>query len=235
MSESLHTRWSMLERLRGSDAEAAWRWFVEHYRDYVRSCLRRFLVDPALRSRAEDEIWSHLFSSDVFGLADRGRRFRPYLTGVVRNFARSWLRAEQGAAGVRHARAGGGHEAAIAAVDMLLREDQEARLWARHVLRLAFLQLVARQPRRAEALRRFYGLEVTEDGVGFGATESVSSIARSLDIEPNAVHQDLYRGRNELRAAVEDELRQTVRDSESLDEEVRCLFVAVSDAPGLLS
>lgn len=227
MPESLQTRWSMLERLRGPEAEAGWRWFMERYRGYARSCLRRVVHDSGRLAVAEQELWSYLFTSEVFRRADRGQRFRSYLAGTIRNYGRQWLRQDRQAASDEP-------EAPEPSVSDPLPEAEELRLWARHVLWLALTELERRAARSARAVRLFYGLDDDEDGIAFVAPQPVSAIARTLDLQPNAVHQALHRGRAQLRALIEAELHQTLRESDTLDDEIGALRAVLGQAPGLV-
>lgn len=86
------TRWTMLEALHGQDSEQAWSWFVDRYRPYVRNILVTLLQSPAHAHQAENEFWGYVYLQDPVRRADRARRFRTYLAGVVRNFARSYKR-----------------------------------------------------------------------------------------------------------------------------------------------
>jgi len=228
MSESLQTRWSMLEQLRGPAADEAWRWFIERYRGYVQSCLRRIVRDPGQHAAAAPEVWSHLFTAAVFERADRSRRFRSYLAGVIRNFGREWLRQHAAKTAVEH-------EALEPWVSDPLPEEEESGLWATHVVRIALDRLEQRAARSGRVLRLFYGLDDGDDGIAFGTPRPVSEIARELEMAPNAVHQALHRGRIQLRSLVEAELRQTVCDSESLADEFRSLCGALAGAPGLVA
>lgn len=223
---TLSTRWTLLDRLHGTASEEAWRWFIERYRPFVRSCLRRMVREPGRAAAAEEDIWSYLFTSEVFEKADRGRRFRSYLAGTVRHFVQSWLRGDR----TPHAEQDDvpEPEAAVA-----LPEDVEARLWARHVLHLALAALADRHPDDARVLRLFYGLDDSEDGIEFGEPQAASAVARELGIKPNGVHQILHRGRKRLRALIEAEVTETVRDTGQLAEEIELMVQAMSEVPGL--
>ena len=216
----------MLDRLRGSEAEDAWRWFIERYRPFVRSCLRRMMRDAGRAAAAEEEIWSYLFTSEVFEKADRSRRFRSYLAGTVRHFVLEWLRGDSAPRATLN-------DAPEPHAGVELPEDQEIKLWARHVMRLAFDDLEKRHPDDARVLRLFYGVDPSEDGIDFVDPQPASAIAKQLEIQPNGVHQILHRGRKRLRANVEAEIKETVRDADELAEELELMVAAMGEAPGL--
>ncbi len=226
---SLHTRWTMLDRLQGTEAEAAWKWFIDRYRPFVSTCLRRVMGSKAAAESAEDEVWSYLFTSDVFEQADRSRRFRGFLIGVIRNFAHSWRRRNY------HAQAASEEDSLpepVAPVD--LPEDEEMRLFACQVLHLAMEELGRKHEANALALRWFYGVPDTPNGE-FVAAMPVTKIAEQLGIAPNAVHQVLHRGRKRLRELIEDELRETVREEVDLKDELELMLGAMQrEAPGLV-
>lgn len=93
---NITTRWTQIDALRGDNAESAWNWFVDRYRPFVRGVLRATLQTPADAAPAEDEFWGYVYLSGAIHRADRERRFRAFLSGTVRNFARAWLRKRQG-------------------------------------------------------------------------------------------------------------------------------------------
>lgn len=229
-SDSLHTRWSRLDHLHSTESEAAWRWFIDRYRRYIRTVLSRTLhawgrggeIEAAL-----GEIWGYLYSARVIDRADRGRRFRPFLSGTVRNFARDYCR--------QHRRPGQelGDGEPWAIVDP--NEGEEIRLFAHQVLHLALDGLERRQPAQARAVRWYYGLGGEADPLGeLVAPTSVADISKRLGLTPNAVHQALFRGRRALQARIEAELRETVATGSDHREELSdILAVLGSAAPGL--
>jgi len=224
----LNTRWSMLEGLQGREAEESWRWFIDRYRPFVRSCLSRMIRPRDRAEQAAEEIWSYLFTAAVFENADRERRFRTYLAGVVRNFAYGWLRSHP---------QGEPDEAADAAApdeDPALRlEQEELRLWKRQVVLLALGELALRSEHQALALRWFYGLPESMEEEG-REPRAASWIARELGLQANAVHQLIFRGRRRLRSCIENELRETVQDAATLNEELRGIDVILGEEnPGL--
>jgi len=216
------TRWSMLENMRGSDAAAAWAWFVDRYRAYisavlVRVGLRRDEVDDALA-----EFWGYLFRTRAIDRADRDARFRSFLAGVTRNYGLGWLRDRQPLASPLTGDVAAPEE-----------RDQDLVLWGEQVLQLALARLEADHFDEARAVRWFYGLgaQIGESGERLRGTE----IAARLGCLPNAVHQVLFRARARLREHLEAEVAATVGSSNDLRDELELLLAALaSHRPGLL-
>jgi len=232
VSSELSTRWSMLDRLDKTDANEAWEWFIHRYRPFARGVLSKTL---SMRGRAGDlnaavdEFWAYLYSSNVFRKANRDLRFRKFLAGTLRNFARDYCRRNAGGPALNV------DPEQDPAADESLPEDVELKLFAHQVLHLALQHLEASHKDNANAIRWFYG--VGQDPIELEtmtAPLSVTEIAERLAIKPNAVHQLLFRGRKRLRARIESEVRETVSDSGELAQEIDEILDALkADAPGL--
>ena len=107
------------------------------------------------------------------------------------------------------------------------------QLWTRQVVQLALGELELRHRNQAQVLRWFYGLPESVDA-GPQEPRAVSWIAARLDLKANAVHQMIFRGRKRLRSCIENELRETVRDEDDLEDELRLIYAVISDeSPGL--
>ena len=216
----------MLDGLSGPEAEAAWLWFVERYRPMIGSLLRLHL-DANCAAAALGDFWGYLYSSNVFERASRGRRFRSFLSGVVRNYALSWRRGHQPAFNQSDERL----------LDVALTEEdigaREMGIWSQHLVQLGLRALAEGHADQARALQWFYGISV--EGGAEAEPVAVAEIASRLDRKVNAVHQVLHRGRARLRACIEAELRATVSDLADVDGEMRLLSSSVHlEAPGLL-
>jgi RNA polymerase sigma factor (sigma-70 family) len=218
----------MLDGLQGRRAEETWRWFIERYRPYIGTCVARIVRPSERAERATDEIWSYLFTSSMIENADRDRRFRTYLAGTVRNYALGWLRKNPSVGDVVP------QDLGEAESDPALQFEQEdMRLWKKQVVQLSLDQLGHRDQRQAEVLRWFYGLPSSMDTEN-GEPRAVSWIANELGIQANLVHQIVFRGRKRLRSCIENELRETVRDAQDLDEELRLVYRVIQEEnPGL--
>ena len=201
------TRWTMLDALAGEEADAAWAWFVERYRPYVHGVLLAVLKSTDQAQAAENEFWGYVFLSNAVRRADRGRRFRTFLAGIVRNFARSWRRAhaaEEGNAVTQVERASD--------ADLV---QAELTAWTDTVVSLALRDLRDEMPKAAEALTRFYGLQG-----GDGAQQSTTDIANSLQCNAAAVYQLLSRGRQRLRELIAAELMEGCSDAQEMEAEL---------------
>ena len=219
---TLATYWTQIDQLERSQAEDAWHWFIGRYRGFVRSVLARFVRERNAEA-ATDDFWAYLFTSDVLQKADRDRRLRGFLVGVLRNFARDWLR--------RHRSPGQDIELPPERATFDLHEDEVISLWAASVLHNALDQMHQRWPNSAEVLRMFYGLGDNESSPREALT--VSQTADALNCTTNAVHQALHRGRKRLRACLEVELERLVGPEETQDE-IRLILGAIGQrSPGL--
>ncbi len=225
-AEPLDTRWSRLDALEGSrtGAEDAWQWFVQRYRGFVRDVLASVLRRQDLVDHAEQEFWGYLFLSRTIERADRQRRFRALLFGTVRNFARAWSR-KQGLPQLDEATL-----QSLAAADS---GQGEAMIrWVESVIRNALQTLDAEHQQMARCMRLFYGLATDpQESRPLAASEA----ARELATTTQAVYMMLFRGRQRLRALVEEELRECCVDEESYREELQLLLrLTASRLPGLV-
>ena len=217
------TQWAMIDGLAGGEAESAWRAFVDRYRPFVRALLLRSVRRSDWLKAAEDEFWGYVYLSDAIRRADRGRRFRPYLTGIVHNFALAWLR--------RQPDTDPPTASGLEAPPVPGAPSQELGLWARNVLELALATLARESPAMAAALRGFYGLG---EGDGVSAPRSVTELATALSASVANVYQLLSRGRRRLRTLVEEELLAGCADATELADERKLLIENLrAQAPGL--
>ncbi|MCU0867079.1 MAG: sigma-70 family RNA polymerase sigma factor [Planctomycetes bacterium] len=219
---SLTTQWSRIHALSGLEADQAWRWFVGRYRPFVRGVLMTVL-DRHSVELAEQDFWGYAFLSGAIPRANVERRFRPFLAGIVRNFARSQARDR----GLQLAPGG--------AIEGLPgRTEQEADLlaWTQNVIANGLRALFAEHEAEGLAMSRFYGLGLD------GQTASplpVSQVAEDLGVSRQAVYMLLHRGRKRLRSLVEQELRDGCTDDEAFRDELQQLLqVAASALPGSL-
>lgn len=220
---SLSTRWTRIGALHGQDAEQAWHWFVERYRPFVRGILGGMLGAGAKATQAEDEFWGYVWLSGALTRADRERRFRAFLSGIVRNFARSHGRAR----GLRIA-----EEHALAATPARDDSAAELTLWVDNVIANAMAELRGESPNTAAAMASFYGLP---GGLHEGTPMAAGEVAERLGNSTQGIYMLLFRGRKRLRALIEDELREGCRDEAALGDELQALVgVAASRLPGLL-
>ena len=218
----------MLDKLQGRSAEDSWRWFIDRYRLYIQTCLHRLIRPRELSEQAMEEIWSYLFTSSMIENADRNRRFRTYLAGTVRNFAFAWLRTRSGHQDVALDDAESGD-----ADPSAHHEELDMRTWTRQVVQLALVELSKASTEQAMALRWFYGLPASIEEEG-AEPRPASWIAAQLGIKVNAAHQLVFRARKRLRLCIENEVRETVRDSRDLDDERRLIYAVIeAESPGM--
>jgi DNA-directed RNA polymerase specialized sigma24 family protein len=225
-SESmLSTRWTQIGALQGKDANQAWQWFVARYRPFVRGILLGMLGRAELAEPAADEFWGYVWMSGALQRADRDRRFRAFLSGIVRNFARSWSRDRKV------------NLAADAALDGLRAPDDHTELehWVGNVVVNAVTLLRAENPKTADALCRFYGLTDSGGPDGSRGPMAAGEVARAVGNTAQGVYMLLFRGRKRMRELIEAELREGCRDDEAYRSELQTLLgVTSSKLPGLL-
>jgi DNA-directed RNA polymerase specialized sigma24 family protein len=219
---SLTTRWTRIGALDGEDKEQAWQWFVERYRPFVRGILDGML-GSARRAAAEEEFWGYIWLSGALQRADRDRRFRAFLSGIVRNFARTFARQR----GLQLADA-----ASIAALPTAGSDAVEMRLWVDNVIANATKTLTHENAATATAVACFYGLD---GGLQPGKEMTASEIAAAVNNTTRAICMQLFRGRKRMRQLIEEELREGCSDDEAWREELQALLGATaSRLPGLL-
>lgn len=220
----LVTRWTQIGALHGRDAEQAWQWFVGRYRHFVRGILTGLLARQDRVQAAEDEFWGYVFLSGALQRADRDRRFRAFLSGIVRNFARSWARtkglpiaAEEALEGLPANRGGA---------------QAELTLWVENVVENSLATLRDENPATAKAMECFYGLGAES---GANAPKSAGDVATQLGNTTQGVYMLLFRGRKRLRQLVEDELREGCQDDAAWRDELQMLLgIAAAKLPGLV-
>lgn len=221
------TRWSVIAELHDGRPDARWDWFIRRYRGYVAAVLRHLGLRTGEADAATEEFWSYLYRSRAVERADRNGRFRSFLSGVVRNYAKSWRRDQ-----TPH----GDPVAADGQIEALpdLRADAEVELWATQILHLGLARLGRDHADDERVLRWFYGLP-TEIGGDVTPRVRATEIARRLGSNANAMHQMLFRARKRLRECIEQEVGTTVGSSPDLRDEVLLLLGAVDRTrPGLV-
>lgn len=234
-ADSLQTRWSRIDRMERRDADAEWQWFFDRYRPFVTGVLAGMLRSRARAEQAAEEFWGYFCEHRIHEKADRGRRFRPFFAGVLRNFGRDWSRRS-------HVAQSSDPDAAPPepAVIEALAEDEEMKIYARTLIHNALRRLASgldrdgkpsHRPVSAEScrvLRLFYGIpEGPEDPPlePKKASEIVRELGMTLDA--NAIHKRLHDTRARFREIVVDEVRETVPTRGDLEQELNLLFAAI--------
>lgn len=225
---TLTTQWSRIHQLNEHEATAAWQWFVDRYRGFVGAALRRLIWSPERAASATDEFWGYLFQSGALQRPLPPARFRAFLVGTLRNYARGWIR--------RNPLVPQQEDGVLAeAREPQLSEEDEIGLWVRQVLHHALARLEREQPRWARALKTFYGLPNEIEGAAVEAL-GATDLATELGCTRNALHQLLHRARQGLRNCLVDEIRQTVVSRSDLDAEVEALLGMLARIqPGLVA
>jgi hypothetical protein len=224
--DPLSSRWSRLEHLGDAEANETWEWFVRGYEPFVRGMLE--VVGCRQPTEAGGAVWGYLFTRrGKLTAADRGRKFRPFLTGFIRNFVRERQR--------------GSREKSLecGALEELVGDAEpdterlESKLWAETVLGSCLDWVEASKPKRGAALRLFYGIRGGRGAAS--ARHSVSEVAAHLGVATSSVSPMLTEARRMLRHALESHLRETVLDENDLGEEIGVLAEALRGPyPGLV-
>jgi hypothetical protein len=219
----IHKRWVDSAPLGAADSDQTWQSFVERYRPFVRGILGGVLGNGAKATAAEEEFWGYLWLSGALQHADRGRGFRASLSGIVRNFARSFARSR------------GMTIADELALDSIPAGDEavnEMKLWADNVIENSLAQLRAESAVTAMAIASFYGLA---GGLRPGKPMSAGEVAAASGKTTQGIYMLLFRGRKRLRGLIEDELREGCQDQSAYTEELQALLgTAASRLSGLL-
>ena len=223
-TDALVTRWTQIGAMHGQNAEQAWQWFVGRYRHFVRGILGGLLGQQNRAQAAEEEFWGYVFLSGALQRADRDRRFRAFLSGIVRNFARSWARtkglpiaAEAALEGLTDDRGG---------------ESAELSLWVENVVDNALATLRDENPTTAKALESFYGIGLASAA---STPKSASDVATALGNTTQGVYMLLFRGRKRLQQLIEEELREGCQDEAAWRGELQMLLgIAATKLPGLV-
>jgi RNA polymerase sigma factor (sigma-70 family) len=222
------TDWDLIRRVSGRgedvDPEKAWLQLVERYRVPVKRLLRRMLRNHPGSDDAADDFFSYLFQKQILPKADPEQgRFRCYIQGVMKRYARSWLhavsmpRAEEDVDGIDFGAHGESSEL----------EREEELMWAEAVLGHALERLRRDFPKDAELLVRFYG-------IGGVKPTSGDELAKQDGRKDNSVHVAVHRARGRLHKSLMSELAPMVSTQAEFDEERRFLVTRLLAAhPGL--
>lgn len=220
---SFVTRWTVIRALHGKEREAAWQWFVERYRPFVRGILTRMLPRPDLVHAAEEEYWGYVWMSGALQRADGERKFRAFLSGIVRNFGRAFAR-KRGMPIADDSLLANAHAADGA--------EGELNLWVENVVANAMAALRAEHTGMAHAMALFYGLS---PDTGRPPPLPAADVAAAMGTTTQGVYMLLFRGRKRLRELVEAELREGCGDDQALTSELQALLrIAATNVPGLL-
>jgi RNA polymerase sigma factor (sigma-70 family) len=224
------TGWTIVQHAGASEGHAreqAWRLLFERYRSPVENTLRYWLRGHPQVEDAVSDFFSHLLLNNVLPKADRTQgRFRGYLQGVIRNYAKQWRRQMR-------AQASGSEEEQESLLGLPNADDgldeveqAEEQAWAKGLLAGAIGRLIEERPRDGSLLLRAWGL--TRE-----APLTREELAASAELKPNALDQALFRARKRLRELVLEDIAQTVGSDADFEAEkdlvMRRLFAAHPD------
>ncbi|HEV7281095.1 MAG TPA: sigma factor [Pirellulaceae bacterium] len=177
--------------------------------------------------------FAHAIEKGTLAKADRARgRFRTFLRAAIANF----LADERAKA--KAVRRGGGKQ--VFSLDFesgesryLLEPSHDStaerlydRRWAVTLIEQALATLEQEWTSAGKAAS-FEILKRTISGVGDG--EDYSAIGADLDVSPAAAKQAAYRLRRRYREIFREEVRRTVADDESVDDEIARLMESLGD------
>jgi RNA polymerase sigma-70 factor (ECF subfamily) len=215
------TRWSLVRNAARSDAEGrlALEELCRAYRPAVIAFLRRGGHDRDSAEEHAQSFFLHLLECELPKKADPARgRFRLFLRTALQNHLGHVREHEQ----AQRRRAPGG----LLGQDELEHVGSDARGDPEHAFDLAWALTVLERGLdrlRAECASRGHGddfallLPALTEGLEAG---ELQPLADRLGVRPNAVSARLHRLRLALRAAVREELAQTVDEPEDIEAEL---------------
>lgn len=231
MSESVFhpTRWTLVLRARGEDAQAKAalsELCAAYYAPVVAFLRRDGRGDDAAREKAHAFFASVLAGGVGEPEPDRGR-FRSYLLGALKNFLshqRDAALAQKRGGGAEHVPLASETETSpglplLAPADDSLAFDRE---WAFTVIARA---LAALEAEHAGKVEHFATLRPWLDG---GGELSQAEAARALGMTENAVKVAIHRLRVRFRELIRTEIAATVNDPREVADELRHLIAIAS-------
>jgi RNA polymerase sigma-70 factor (ECF subfamily) len=227
------TRWTVVLSARGDSAEgrAALSALCEAYYEPVLVLLRRSVRDGADARDLAHDFFANLLEGDRLAQVRReGGKFRAYLSGAVKHFAAHRRESD------RRLRRGGGIEPislqAEGSRGLPLEEEQILppdlafdRAWATTVLAraLAALRAECESAGRAAHFEQFKPWLTGEAPHG-----AQVELARTLDLDPEAVKTAVHRLKRRFRQCVKAEIASTLSPPADVEEEMRALFSALA-------
>lgn len=224
------TRWSMVQRLDGHDADEAWRWLMRTYTPFavrrLSSVCRRW--NGFNRSKIEHELvpefWGYACERRIAERADQARQFRRFLFGCLRNFAREYRRAESRPTSLVDDE----FLARLADTDT---EHEYVRDWALGLIGWAIYAVRKTNRNWADALVLYYG--ISEDPNEHREPMAAVDVKKATGIKD--LQSLLYKARNMLRTKLMALLQDSAADPDDLEEEIGLLKSALDreHPPGL--
>lgn len=223
------TSWSLIRQAAGpSDldrTQVAWEELVDRYRVPIEKSLRRIIRSHPDAEEIVQDFFAYLYEKKLLPKADpKLGKFRCFLQGVIRNFARQRLRNSRSWTSIKDGTPE--PEAQYGSSEFERQEEQE---WAHGVLQNAVGRLLKAQPRDGELLLRCYGV------VPYPETDR-QALCQERGLSMNALNVAVHRARERLRGMLIDEVRQTVASAGDMEEEVQLVCERLLAAyPGLMS
>lgn len=197
--------------------------FADRYGEMIRKTLgARWQRTPLLEfvEDAAQQVFVECFREDgVLANADpqRGKGFRGYLFGAVRNIARTFERQRMRSREMQPATDLDMSELAIDEVSCSAIFDRE---WGRMVLRdAADRQLERARTRGPRAVLRHRLLQAR-----FREDQSIRSIAERWRVDPETLHHEYARARKEFRRALMDVILDLQAETEDVEQECNRLL-----------
>ena len=230
------TRWTLVRNARGASPEArgALSELCAAYYEPIIAFLQRTGRDADDAREAAHAFFAALLERPSLGGAEPGRgRFRSYLLGALKHFL-GHLRERE----AREKRGGGRESLPLdAGTDTspgldpadtrALPPDREFdRQWAQHVVRAALAVVEAEWIAAGEAAE-FSLLKPHLNGDS--AHGALGALARERGENEATLRSTLHRLRRSFRRAVKAQLAPTLASPEDLDDEMRALFLALSE------
>jgi DNA-directed RNA polymerase specialized sigma24 family protein len=229
------TRWTLVERTRGSspEAKAAMRELCEAYYAPVVAFVRREGYSGDLARDMAHEFFARFLSADSIGGADRGcGRFRSYLLGAVKHFLMNQKReaaSEKRGGGVAHIAIGSGMDTSsdtdVADSRAISPDAMFDREWALVIIHRALAALEAEYAAAGNG-EQFATLAPWISPAG--PSQSQSETAARLTMSEGALKVTIHRLRKRFRELVRADVAQTLDDPAELDSEMQHLITALA-------
>jgi DNA-directed RNA polymerase specialized sigma24 family protein len=220
-AESLFPNTDSRIRPPDSDPDFGWQRLIDAYRVPIERCLRRHL--QSVDQTVVDDFFFYLYSGSSLQRYDKEKqRFRAFIQGVAKNFAREYRRTLSRGGSIGDVGAlelaadpGGGAEHEV--------DDRE---WAKSVFEQAFSVLRAERPMDSQLLVNSFGL--------FGRESTPrAELAKRLGRSTGALNVAVHVAKRRLGELIELQLRNQCPDTEAFLDDKRMMLQWIRDAAPL--